>query len=199
MGVAALDTYLHAAALRSVRAWKPTAPVARVELRFGELCDVVEGAVEGRRQDPNSRPWVLVKDGLQERLLKMTFQSSRSVESALSMRGVNQGWNKIAAERGIGAKALKQRLDEFFRDSRCRVDDLEQSAGILLGGFAAAVPIHSTSADTAHRRQPLGLARQARDHLAAGRGVQRRPKSDRLDQDRGRQRRESRQGKGRTR
>lgn len=144
MGVAALDTYLHAAALRSVRAWKPTAPVARVELRFGELCDVVEGAVEGRRQDPNSRPWVLVKDGLQERLLKMTFQSSRSVESALSMRGVNQGWNKIAAERGIGAKALKQRLDEFFRDSRCRVDDLEQSAGILLGGFAAAVPIHST-------------------------------------------------------
>lgn len=126
MGVAALDTYLHAAVLRSVRAWKPTASVARLELRFDELCDLVEGAVEGRSDDPNSRPWVLVKDALQERLLKMTFQSSRSVESALSMCGVNKGWNKIAAERGIGAPALKRRLDQLVHRRNRIVHESDQ-------------------------------------------------------------------------
>jgi hypothetical protein len=111
MGVAAIDTYLHAAVLRTVRAWRPTASLAKLEIRFNELCLLVERVAKDRREDANSRPWVRVKDALQERLLKVTFQSSREVETALAMCGVKKGWNKITTERKIGATALKQRLD----------------------------------------------------------------------------------------
>ncbi len=115
MGVSALDTYLHASTIAAVRAWKPSAPIARVEVRFDDVCTLVDEAVKGRSANAQSRPWVLVKASLHERLLTMSFQSSRSVESALSMCGVNNPWSKISTERGVSIGALKTRLDGIVR------------------------------------------------------------------------------------
>lgn len=126
MGVAALDTYLHAAVIRSVDAWSLTGALARLDLRFDDVCKVVADAVEDRRKNKQSRPWVKVKDTLRERLLKESFQSSTAVENALRMCGYRNGWSKIAEQMGGKAEGLKERLNSIVHRRNKIVHESDQ-------------------------------------------------------------------------
>ncbi len=130
MGIAAIDTYLHEAVHRRVKAWKPAASLAQQEFRFDEVCELVAESVERRRADKNSRPWVQVKDALRGRLLRVPFQSSRSVEGALRMCGINNPWKKIAEKRKTAAGTLKSRLDRLVhrRNRIVHESDLQRSS-----------------------------------------------------------------------
>ena len=130
MGVAALDTYMHSAVMRSVAAWDPTSDLRKLDVRFDEVCDLAWEVADGRRQDPSSRPWVLVKEMLRERLLRMTFQSSRAVENALGMCGVNKGWSKVAKQLGSTAPDVQSRLDSLVhrRNKIVHESDLQRAA-----------------------------------------------------------------------
>jgi hypothetical protein len=127
--VAALDTYLHAAVLRKVKAWKPKAGVAKLDMRFDLLCTLIREATDARRKNPKTRPWVAVKEALQERLLKMTFQSSRGVEDALAMCGEG-GWGDVAKKCGVAVNTLKKRLDRMVhrRNRIVHESDLQREA-----------------------------------------------------------------------
>ena len=126
MGIAALDTYLHAAVMRKLTAWKPKSALGRLDIRFDELCDLIEQATKEKAANPKTRQWEKVKGALHERLLKTSFQSSAQVGTAMKMCGVNNGWHKIEKQRGIKAASLKSRLDQVVRRRNVIVHESDQ-------------------------------------------------------------------------
>ena len=126
MGVAALDAYMHAAVINRVDAWQPSAELAKLDIRFDELCEVVAQAVEDRRANASSRPWVAVKVALQERLLRVTFQAPRDVENGMRMCGVNKPWTKLSTELGHPVETLKQRLGAIVHRRNRIVHEADQ-------------------------------------------------------------------------
>lgn len=119
VAVGALDTYLHSAVLRKATPWKPSSGLAKLELSLDTVCDLVKEVVAARSKNSGSRPWVSVKECLQQRMRKVTFQSPRQVEDALLMVGVRNGWAKVSKTRKVSAPKLKQRLDALvYRRNR---------------------------------------------------------------------------------
>lgn len=91
MSVAAVDTYMHAAVLRSVGSMDTTEPspaLRNLDLSFGELVDLGDAVATARRQGRNSRPRVQVKNALHRRLLRTTYQGPDQVSKALAAAGV---------------------------------------------------------------------------------------------------------------
>ncbi len=98
MGIAALDTYLHIAVLKSLKPQKLNPALAALQVRL----DVLRNMVYEFRGQSNSRPWGSIKKMLHEQLLlKKTFQSYEDVALALKMCGVTDGWSKVAEELGV--------------------------------------------------------------------------------------------------
>tara|TARA_R110002072_G_scaffold25620_1_gene85984 strand:+ start:899 stop:1522 length:624 start_codon:yes stop_codon:yes gene_type:complete len=129
LGVSALDTYFHMRVLRSVDSRKPLRrAVANVEMSFEDLVTLSEKLREAhvqaerrnlkaakkktakKKRKSAPRPWVPMKRMLRERLLTMTFQSSRGVETALRMVGVRKPWSKLNAPLTLSTDEIKSRL-----------------------------------------------------------------------------------------
>lgn len=97
MGMAALDTYFH---------WKvrqvdlaPSLPKAlhKLEVPFGELVDSSNVTVRARQDGRADRPIVRARNVLNQAVLGMTFQTSRGVETAMSLLGERNYWRSVAA------------------------------------------------------------------------------------------------------
>jgi len=112
MGVAALDTYMHAvvrARLSYNRGALPNA-LLRLDLPFEELTSLAETALAAQRAGRSTRPWVQVTNALHRRLLTATFQSCRGVEWAMALAGVGNVWNQVATGLNCTADEVKARL-----------------------------------------------------------------------------------------
>lgn len=121
MAVAALDTYLHRRVYQSIAPGQELpAALGKLGITFVELADLANASLEARRKNPpvQDRPWVRVRNTLNDRLLKITFQSHQDVADALAMVGVKQGWAKIAAAipaGGVTPAFLQHELDAIVR------------------------------------------------------------------------------------
>jgi len=116
MGVAALDTYMHA--LVHQRAyWNSPLPkgLAQLDVRFDDLVSLADSAVEARRRGVDGRPRVAAKNVLQKRLLRETFQKFDSVSDALAMAGASKVWAVVATQMtpATTPAAIKARLDRI--------------------------------------------------------------------------------------
>lgn len=112
MGVAALDTYMHAVVRTSLPNSHGALPkaIARLDLSFSELAQLADNTVAAQRANRTSRPWVQVKNALHRKLLKVTFQSYDDVGGAMAMAGVKKGWTKVAGQMACTADDIKTRL-----------------------------------------------------------------------------------------
>ena len=120
MAVTALDAYLHRRVYESAApSEKLTSGLVKLRVSFNDLAEIANATVAARakKKPITDRPWVRVKNVLYDRLLQITFQSSQQVTDALGMVGVSDGWTKIAAAIGGGAKAkdLIAELDRIIR------------------------------------------------------------------------------------
>lgn len=113
MAVAAIDSYMHALVLRrvsSVRKEEFPKILSRVEIPFEDLASLADASLEAQRAKQQARPWVQVKNALQRRLLRETFQSYEQVGNALAMAGIERAWPKVADEMGETNTAIKATL-----------------------------------------------------------------------------------------
>ena len=120
MGVAAIDTYLHWA-VRNTPLDNLPARLAKVEITFGELLGMADQSVEARQKQIRDRPRVRARNILNEKLVTLTFQSSRQVEDALEMAGVKAIWLSIenAFTPHEAPSAIKARLNQIaYRRNR---------------------------------------------------------------------------------
>lgn len=134
MSVAAIDSYMHALVLRRLadarRAADLPKALAKLELPFAQMARLADATIEAQREQRRSRPWVQVKEALQERLLKETFQSYDQVALALSIAGVEKPWNKIATELGETPEDKKGWLNGLVhrRNQIVHEGDLERAS-----------------------------------------------------------------------
>jgi len=119
MAVAALDTYLHRRVHESTAPGKHLpAPLSNIRLNFGDMAELANASLAARRQNPpvKDRPWVRVRNVLNDRLLKITFQSASEVADALAMIGISQGWKKIATELFVtDSGPIQEELNRIVR------------------------------------------------------------------------------------
>ncbi len=115
MGVAALDTYMHAIIRAELTKNSNAVPKAlsKLDLRFSELAQLANNTVAAQQKGKKSRPWVQVKNALHRRLLTETFQSYDAVGKAMSMAGIAKGWSQVATALGCSAKDIKSRLGKI--------------------------------------------------------------------------------------
>ncbi len=112
MGVAALDTYMHAVVRTSLPNSHGALPkaIADLDISFSEMAQLADNTVAAQRDNRRSRPWVQVKNALHRKLLKVTFQSFDDVGKAMAMAGVKKGWSKVAGQMGCTVDEIKTRL-----------------------------------------------------------------------------------------
>lgn len=96
MGVGALDTWMHWTIARTDLKALSRA-MRNLEVPFGTLVEMAEISVDSRRRGVLDRPLVRARNALQERLLKMTFQSAREWDRGFELIGVRSGLSKVGA------------------------------------------------------------------------------------------------------
>lgn len=95
-GVAALDTYLHWA-IRKVAFAEPLPnKLSELPVGFGNLVTMASSSVAARQRKHPDRPQTRARNVLNDKLLKMTFQTPQQVEIALQMLGVAKCWKQLA-------------------------------------------------------------------------------------------------------
>lgn len=134
MAVAAIDSYMHAIVLRRISAVRKTSdlpkPLARLDIAFSDVAALADSSIEAQRAKRSSRPWVHVKNFLQQRLLQETFQSYDQVAIAMAMAGISKAPSKIATELGNTPLQLKTRLNALVhrRNQIVHEGDLKRKA-----------------------------------------------------------------------
>ena len=114
-GITAIDSYMHwlvFTRLSDVR-WRETLPkrLQNLDIPFSDLASLADSALGAQQDGRRIRPWVQVKNALQNRILSMTFQSYSQVAGAFSLAGIEKSWSKIAAEIGEPASQIESRLN----------------------------------------------------------------------------------------
>jgi hypothetical protein len=112
LGVAALDTLVRWIILRAVDNDSNSMPRAlgRLNIELGELTRFADQAREVQRRGVRWKPWVVVKNGVQAKLLRRTFQSKQDVVEGLAMAGVAGGWDQICKQLGEKPDDVTNRL-----------------------------------------------------------------------------------------
>jgi hypothetical protein len=117
VAVAALDTYMHRLILERVFSHEELPKkLARLDVSFEALLAQADATRDAARAKPsNPRPRVGVKQRLQERLLRESFQNYNAVSQALNMAGREKEWSVIGAKISPPLKpdAIRKRLDEI--------------------------------------------------------------------------------------
>lgn len=105
MAVTGIDSYMHWLVYQRLSDVRKQGDLpkslAKIDLPFSELASLADTAIEGRKKNRVIRPWVQVKNAMQRRLLKETFQSYEQVGVALSLAGIDKGWSRTAEKLGI--------------------------------------------------------------------------------------------------
>lgn len=113
--VTGIDSYMHWLVYKQLSALRNEGDLprsfAKLDVPFTELASLADSVIEARSRNINSRPWVKVKNTMQQRLLKETFQSYDQVSAAFALAGIEKGWTRIAAEMGVQPAEVKARLN----------------------------------------------------------------------------------------
>lgn len=117
IAVAAIDTYMHWLVFKRLsevryRADLPKA-LARMEIGFADLATLADSVIAAQQSARRIRPWVQVKNALQNQLLSQTFQSYDQVATAFALSGIEKAWSKVATQMGCSASDIRQRLNHL--------------------------------------------------------------------------------------
>lgn len=115
MGMAALDTYFHWQ-VRQMDLAKPLpGALDKLGVPFGRLVHSGRVTVMARRKGKADRPVVRARNVLNEAVLVMSFQSSRGVETAMSLLGVRGYWKPVAAAMpgAPSSESVKEHLNRL--------------------------------------------------------------------------------------
>lgn len=114
MGVAALDTWMHWS-IRSVSFDSLSPKLAGLEIGFGDLVGMGQASLSARRTGKNDRPAVRARNVLNERILKMTFQSAKQWEDGFALLGIKKGLTRTGAAMPVPQThdAVSKRLNEL--------------------------------------------------------------------------------------
>jgi hypothetical protein len=117
LGVTAVDSYMHWLVYRRISEVRREGDLpnvlAKIEVPFSELASLSDATIKARQEDRDIRPWVQVKNAVQRRLLKETFQSYEQVGQAFALAGIDKGWSRTAAALGVNANDIRARLNHF--------------------------------------------------------------------------------------
>lgn len=117
MSVAAIDAYMHWLIHRRVtevhREGDLPKSLARFDIAFDDLACLADAAIEAQRKKRKIRPWVQVKNALQKRLLKETFQSYEQVGMGFSLAGIEKGWSRVAGKLHENSEGIRTRLNRL--------------------------------------------------------------------------------------
>jgi len=87
--------------------------LAKLDIPFTEIASLADAAINGRQKNKVIRPWVQVKNAMQTRLLRETFQSYEPVGTAFALAGIEKAWSRVADHLGTQADAIKIRLNHL--------------------------------------------------------------------------------------
>ena len=117
MAVTAVDSYMHWLVYRRISEIRKEGDLpkslAKLDLPFTEMAALADATVRGRKDGKDTRPWVQVKNAMQKRLLKETFQSYEQLALAFSWAGVEKPWSRIATKLNAQADDIKSRLNSM--------------------------------------------------------------------------------------
>ena len=113
--VTAIDSYMHALILKRADKDKLPKSLERLAVPLQDLMDLANSTVDAQRHNRRSRPWVQVKSSLRKRLLRETFQTYDQLGQALAMAGIENGWAKVATERGMTPAQIKDWLNTIIQ------------------------------------------------------------------------------------
>lgn len=117
LGVTAVDSYMHWLVYRRISEVRREGDLpnvlAKLEVPFSELASLSDATIKARQEDRDIRPWVQVKNAVQRRLLKETFQSYEQVAQAFALAGIDKGWSRTAAALGVNANDIRARLNHL--------------------------------------------------------------------------------------
>ena len=115
MVVTGIDSYMHWLVYKQISALRYAGDLpkslAKLDIPFTDFAAVAESVVDARARCVNSRPWVQVKNAMQKRLLRETFQSYDQVGIAFAWAGVEKAWSRVATEIGEDNTTIKERLN----------------------------------------------------------------------------------------
>ncbi len=113
--VTGIDSYMHWLVYKQLSALRNEGDLprsfAKLDIPFTELASLADSVLEARSRNVNSRPWVKVKNTMQQRLLKETFQSYDQVSTAFALAGIEKGWTRVATEMSAQPAEIKARLN----------------------------------------------------------------------------------------
>jgi hypothetical protein len=117
LGVAAVDTLIHWVILKAVVKDSSQTPsaLAQLPVKYRDLASLADLARHAQRNDESWRPWVVVKNVVQETLLRRTFQSKQEVADGLAMAGIQGGWSKVCLQLGATSQDAESRLSSIVR------------------------------------------------------------------------------------
>jgi hypothetical protein len=108
---AAIDTYFHERVRGALTARPMSSAATKYMVQLGSVEDMIDRFLASRE---SSRPRVILKNILHDRLLQDTFQGSRNVETAFALIGVSKPWATISQLMGETATDIKGRLDQQY-------------------------------------------------------------------------------------
>ncbi|WP_369929891.1 HEPN domain-containing protein [Xanthomonas sp. NCPPB 2632] len=117
MAVTAIDSHMHWLVYRRIsdvrREGDLPKALAKLDLPFTEVASLADAIVQGRKIGKDTRPWVKVKNAMQKRLLKETFQSFEQVAGAFSWAGIEKPWSRVAEKLNTSTDDIKSRLNSL--------------------------------------------------------------------------------------
>lgn len=117
LAVSALDAYMHWLIYEQISELRKSGDLpksfGKLDITFTQFAEFADSVLVARKNGKVSRPWVKVKNAMQERLLRETFQSYEQVGNALSLAGVVKGWSRTATELGQTTKEIQRRLNSL--------------------------------------------------------------------------------------
>jgi len=117
MSVAAVDAYMHWLVFHRLsdvrREGELPKPLGKFSVPFSDLASLADTLIAARRANKEIRPWVQVKNAVQKKLLRETFQSYDQVANAFSLAGIEKGWSRVAHKMGCNANDIKQQLNRL--------------------------------------------------------------------------------------
>ncbi len=117
MVVAAVDSYMHWLVYRRLSEVRKEGDLpksfAKLDIPFTDIAALADAVITRRQKKKDIRPWVQVKNAMQKRLLRETFQSYEQVGTAFSLAGIEKAWSRVADKFGTQATAIKLRLNHL--------------------------------------------------------------------------------------
>ncbi len=115
MAITGIDAYMHWLVYRQISEVRKEGDLpkalAKLDIPFTEIAALADATLQGRKKKVNTRPWVQVKNAMQKRLLRETFQSYEQVGIAFSWAGIEKPWSRVADKMGVQADSIKSRLN----------------------------------------------------------------------------------------